>query len=56
MAARLQGESAGDDIVVSQSVARDPAVEPMLAQMQVSEESADLYGFEVSVPFLRLIG
>jgi len=56
MAARLQGESAGDDIVVSQSVARDPAVEPMLAQMQVSEESADLHGFEASVPFLRLTG
>ncbi|MFB0922900.1 MAG: adenylate/guanylate cyclase domain-containing protein [Alphaproteobacteria bacterium] len=56
MAARLQGESAGDDIVVSQSVARDPAVEPMLAQMQVSEESADLHGFAAPVPFLRLTG
>ena len=54
MAARLQGQSRGGDIVLSQNFADDPAVTEMLAGLAASRESPELRGFEDPVPFLRV--
>lgn len=54
LAARLQGQSQGDDIVLSDVMAADPAVATMLSDLQVSRETAELRGFDEAVPFLRL--
>ncbi len=54
MAARLQGQSAGGDIVLSRSVADDPAVQPLLAGLKASEESVALKGFSDPIRFVRL--
>jgi class 3 adenylate cyclase len=54
MAARLQGQSAGGDIVLSRSVADDPAVEPLLAGVPAREESVALKGFSDPIRFVRL--
>ena len=48
MAARLQGQSAGGDIVLSRAVADDPAVQPLLAAVAAREESVPLKGFSRS--------
>ena len=45
MAARLQGQSEGGDIVLSRAVADDPAVEDLLATVPAAEESVALKGF-----------
>ena len=55
MAARLQGQSQGDDIVLSRAVADDPAVKPLLAGHTVREESVSLKGFDSPVGFLRVL-
>ena len=55
MAARLQGQSEGDDIVLSHAVARDPAVLPLLAGHAAREESVPLKGFDAPVSFLRVL-
>ena len=55
MAARLQGQSAGGDIVLSRAVADDPAVQPVLADLPRHEESVALKGFSEPVGFVRLI-
>ncbi|HYC64090.1 MAG TPA: adenylate/guanylate cyclase domain-containing protein, partial [Reyranellaceae bacterium] len=55
MAARLQGQSAGGDIVVSGTVAQDPAVRLALAGQRVSLESVPLKGFAEPVEFLRVL-
>jgi len=56
LAARLQGQSAGDDIVISQTIADDPAVGPLLDGAEISSETAELRGFEEPIPFRRLSG
>ncbi len=54
MAARLQGQSAGDDIVLSHAVAADPAVPEILAAVPKRHETVALKGFEEPVGFIRL--
>jgi class 3 adenylate cyclase len=55
LAARLQGQSRGGDIVQSRTVADDPAVEALLDEQDVSEEAAELRGFDAPVPFVRAV-
>jgi class 3 adenylate cyclase len=55
MAARLQGESAGGDIVVSGAIADDPAVRPLLADVAKREENVTLRGFDRPVRFVRVL-
>lgn len=54
MAARLQGQSQGGDIVLSRAVAGDPAVQPLLAGRPIREESVALKGFSDPIRFVRL--
>jgi class 3 adenylate cyclase len=56
MAARLQGQSAGGDIVLSHAVAEDPAVKPLLAGVPARAESVALKGFAEPVGFIRILG
>lgn len=55
MAARLQGQSEGGDIVLSQAVAHDPAVRPLLVGHAAREESVALKGFSSPIGFVRLL-
>ena len=55
MAARLQGQSSGGDIVLSRAVAYDPAVKPLLGGVAMREESVALKGFEQPVGFVRVL-
>jgi class 3 adenylate cyclase len=55
MAARLQGQSDGGDIVLSRAVAGDPAVKPLLATLANREESVELKGFGQPIAFLRVL-
>jgi class 3 adenylate cyclase len=55
MAARLQGQSQGGDIVLSRAVADDPAVRPLLVGVPAHAESVPLKGFAEPVPFVRLV-
>ncbi len=55
MAARLQGQSEGGDIVLSRAVADDPAVKPLLAGIAAREESVPLKGFAEPVGFVRVL-
>ena len=54
MAARLEGQSGGGDIVLSESFAQDPGVAKQLIRLKPSRETASIKGFEKPVPFLRL--
>ncbi len=54
MAARLQGESDGGDIVISEDLARDPVVSTILADYTLTPESRSLKGFDEPTSFLRL--
>ncbi len=54
MAARLQGQSRGGDIVLSRAVADDPAVKPLLTAVPSREESVPLKGFAQPISFVRL--
>jgi class 3 adenylate cyclase len=54
MAARLQGQSEGGDIVLSRAVADDPAVKPLLTAVPAREESVPLKGFAQPISFVRL--
>src|SRR5262249_9148492 len=55
MAARLQGQSEGDDIVLSRAGAADPAVRELLAGVPTRQETVALKGFTEPVGFLRLL-
>ncbi len=55
MAARLQGQSEGGDIVISRAVADDPAVRPLLAGIPNREESVALKGFATPIGFVRVL-
>jgi class 3 adenylate cyclase len=59
LAARLQGQSRGGDIVLSPAVADDPAVTPLLERLAAAGVSsrldqAALKGFDRPLPFQRL--
>ena len=54
MAARLQGQSEGGDIVLSEAVADDPAVKPLLADVPARRETVELKGFAEPIGFVRL--
>lgn len=54
MAARLQDQSAGGDIVLSETVAADPAVAARLAELACSAETTTLKGFGTPVGFRRI--
>ncbi len=55
MAARLQGQSEGGDIVLSRAVAEDAAVKPLLADVPARVESVSLKGFAEPVRFVRVL-
>jgi class 3 adenylate cyclase len=55
MAARLQGQSVGGDIVLSRAVAEDPAVMPLLEAVPIRHESVSLKGFDQPVGFVRVL-
>lgn len=54
LAARLQGRSRRGEVVLSESLAADPAVTPLLQGRPLNRESAELKGFDRPVPFVRL--
>ncbi|MFO1036137.1 MAG: adenylate/guanylate cyclase domain-containing protein [Geminicoccaceae bacterium] len=55
LAARLQGESQGSDIVLSTSLAADPEVRTRLVGRTTRSGTADLKGFAQPIPFLRAV-
>ena len=55
MAARLQGQSTGGDIVLSLAVADDPAVREVIASVPKDRETVALKGFAEPVGFVRLL-
>ncbi|HJQ58278.1 MAG TPA: adenylate/guanylate cyclase domain-containing protein [Vineibacter sp.] len=54
MAARLQGQGQGGDVIISRAVADDPAVRPLLQPLTTRDESVALKGFASPVPFVRI--
>ena len=56
LAARLQGESIGGDIVLSPVFAEDVAVAERLRNLMVSSETANLKGFDRPVSYYRITG
>jgi class 3 adenylate cyclase len=54
MAARLQGESDGGEVVLSREVYSDPGVMMLLDDMEVVEERGGIRGFEGPITFYRL--
>ncbi len=54
LTARLQGRSRRGEVVLSESLAADPAVAPLLEGRPLNRESAELKGFDRPVPFVRL--
>ena len=53
-AARLEGQSLGGDIVMSQEFAQDPAVRPLLAGVLPVQGAVPMKGFDEPVPYLRI--
>lgn len=53
MAARLQGQSQGGDLVLSAEIVSDPAVADLLKGLVLTPDSAELKGFEQPQPFWR---
>jgi class 3 adenylate cyclase len=56
LAARLQTQSRGGDIVLSQVLAEDPSVATVLQGRALRDEAAAIKGFERPVPFRRVTG
>ncbi len=54
LAARLQGQSDGGDIVISGALATDPGVATILEPYALTEEAAALKGFDQPTTFIRL--
>lgn len=54
MAARLQGQSMGGDIVLSDEFANDPAVRETVFAYRPLQETVALKGFDQPVPFFRI--
>ena len=55
LAARLQGQSRGGDIVISADMAAEPEVAARLGDHKVRDEEAALKGFDAPVAFRRLV-
>ena len=55
LAARLQGESHGGDIVLSERLAADPAVAALIAPFHPDSDRASLRGLARPVPFRRIL-
>ncbi|WP_300303016.1 adenylate/guanylate cyclase domain-containing protein [Ferrovibrio sp.] len=55
LAARLQGRCRGGEVILSQPLATDPAVAPLLQGCGLRHEAAELKGFDQPVPFVRLV-
>ncbi len=55
IAARLQGESRGGDMVLSADIVADPVVARVLADAELQPESAVLHGFAEAETFYRLL-
>ncbi len=55
-AARLQGQSRGGDIVLSERLAADPVVATLLQERPGTQEQAQLKGLALPVPFRRISG
>lgn len=55
LAARLQGQSRGGDIVISEALAADPAVAGPLAQLRAERETATVKGITEPVAFRRIV-
>jgi class 3 adenylate cyclase len=54
LAARLQGESRGGDIVISTSMADDPAVQTLLEDLVARAEDALVKGFADPIALRRV--
>ncbi len=54
MAARLQGESDGGDIILSDELAKDPIVSAILKNFELAPENRILKGFDTPTTFMRL--
>jgi class 3 adenylate cyclase len=54
MAARLQGKSEGWDIVLSEEISADVAVQEILRNLDPVTEEAEMKGFSKPVPFVRI--
>lgn len=54
LAARVQGQSQGGDIVLSAELAEDPGVKARLEALNPLSESAQVKGFEAPISFLRV--
>lgn len=54
LAARLEGQSTGGDIVLSEAVATDPAVAALLDGLDCAREATTLKGFDTPVDFRRI--
>ena len=54
MAARLQGQSHGGDIVLSEQFAQDPAVRELIREYTPVQDTVMLKGFEQPIPFFRI--
>jgi class 3 adenylate cyclase len=55
LAARLQGESRGGDIVLSETIAAEPGIDEALARLAPIRETAIVKGFAEPVPLLRVL-
>lgn len=55
LAARLEGRSRGGDIILSESLAADPAVSAVITSLHSEVESAELKGISAPVTFRRLV-
>lgn len=53
-AARLQGQSRGGDIIISDELAQDSVVAGIIAPFRVTRETAELKGFDRAIGFLRV--
>ncbi|MGH6932617.1 MAG: adenylate/guanylate cyclase domain-containing protein [Dongiaceae bacterium] len=54
LAARLQGQSNGGDIVLSDDLAADPTVQAILAGLATTQETTSIKGFERAISFRRI--
>jgi class 3 adenylate cyclase len=54
LAARLQGQSQGGDIVLSAALLAEPEVKALLAPYALAEESASFKGFDRPMPYYRI--
>ena len=54
LAARLEKESRGSDIILSESLAQDPGVLSMLAEFRPTQDKASLKGFDDEIPITRI--